>query len=468
MAQDYFINESIFLEDVYMRKNLTVTGILSALNFSFPGLDALSGNWQNTYLTVSALSASWGTDNAYDLAVRALTANWQNTYTTVSSYSASWGVDNTNGKYLPLSGGIVTGPVKLLSSFEIGSGYTILYISDTAVGIGTETPNETLTVVGNISASGSYFGDGSNLTGLVGDNNYYVYNPNNGEYKLAAAYAEALVDSTSDKVYFQVYDTTLILDGVSYEITDNMPSTLRRAISAAAASSYDTSNWQNTYTTVSTYSASWSNAGNSVDTGIRAISANWQNTYTTVSSFSGDWGVFQKGAGTNSIQPSNSFNQAISNYSSIIGGKHAVTSHEGEIAFTNSRFNNLSGSFQKSFFTLSTTTDSSNKYKNLALDGATSYFVIPNNTIYYFNVNVSCLNTVTNFCNVYYIKGFVKNISNTLTLSPFTIKEQVEEDSNLKADVFINNTNKTLSIQVTGSNDITYWGGSLDTIKIKF
>jgi hypothetical protein len=298
MAQDYFINESIFLEDVYMRKNLTVTGILSALNFSFPGLDALSGNWQNTYLTVSALSASWGTDNAYDLAVRALTANWQNTYTTVSSfsaswgddnsidtgvraitgdwqntfttvntysanwqntyttvssYSASWGMDNTNGKYLPLSGGTLTGD---------------------------------LTVAGDISASGSYFGDGSNLTGLVGHYTHYVYNTNNGEYKLAAAYAGALADSVSDKVYFQVLDTTLTLDGVSYEIVDNMPSTLRRAISAAEASSYDTVNWQNTYTTVSSYSASW---GNNVSEPLTAVDVIFQtnSNYTALPEHSG-------------------------------------------------------------------------------------------------------------------------------------------------------------------------------------
>lgn len=41
--------------------------------------------------------------------------------------------------------------------------------SDGLAGFGTTTPNEKLTVVGNVSATGSYHGNGSNLSGIVGN-----------------------------------------------------------------------------------------------------------------------------------------------------------------------------------------------------------------------------------------------------------------------------------------------------------
>ena len=65
-----------------------------------------------------------------DTEVRALTANWESTYLTVSSLSASWA--STTADYLPLSGGALTG-----------------------------------TITGDLSATGSFYGDGSNLTGII-------------------------------------------------------------------------------------------------------------------------------------------------------------------------------------------------------------------------------------------------------------------------------------------------------------
>lgn len=44
-------------------------------------------------------------------------------------------------------------------------------------------------------------------------------------------------------------------------------------------------NWENTYTTVNNNSSSWANVGSDVS----LISANWENTYSTVSTNSGDW-----------------------------------------------------------------------------------------------------------------------------------------------------------------------------------
>jgi len=74
---------------------------------------------------------------APDTEVRALTANWESTYTTVQSNSATiW--DNslsnqyTHTNFLPLSGGTLIG-----------------------------------TILGDLSATGSFYGDGSKLTGIV-------------------------------------------------------------------------------------------------------------------------------------------------------------------------------------------------------------------------------------------------------------------------------------------------------------
>ena len=66
-------------------------GALSAqVNATTTFLTAYSGNWQNTYTTVCAYSASWGTGGGGGSNVSGISGNWQNTYTTVSANSANW------------------------------------------------------------------------------------------------------------------------------------------------------------------------------------------------------------------------------------------------------------------------------------------------------------------------------------------------------------------------------------------
>ena len=121
--------------------------------------------------------------------------------TTVTSY--------VNNNFVPLSGGSITGnlsvqgnltyidtSVAVTSAMYIdtnssetalritqkGSGDVIrvedsdnpdsspfIVNSDGLAGFGTALPNEKLTVVGNVSATGSYYGNGSNLSGIVGN-----------------------------------------------------------------------------------------------------------------------------------------------------------------------------------------------------------------------------------------------------------------------------------------------------------
>ena len=145
---------------------------LSSVDLSFL---SVSADWNSVYNTVLANSAvNWnyqGTD------LKDLSANWQSTLTTVSSNSAKWESVYSNvatnsatyatsnfvqGNFLPLSGGIVQG------EFQAGTGTAaVLTVSGSKVGINTEDPNQSLTVIGNVSATGVYYGDGSNLTGVI-------------------------------------------------------------------------------------------------------------------------------------------------------------------------------------------------------------------------------------------------------------------------------------------------------------
>jgi hypothetical protein len=113
--------------------------------FKYQGADlkALSANWQSTFTTVQSASATWNeaytliqansatweTDSSGDLEVRALSANWEGTFNTVQSNSATnW--DNSlannyaDSKFLPLSGGDLTGAISL-SNVQVEQGTTL-------------------------------------------------------------------------------------------------------------------------------------------------------------------------------------------------------------------------------------------------------------------------------------------------------------------------------------------------------
>ena len=90
------------------------------------GLTSLSGNWQNTYTSVTANSANWGT--AYTLAtgLTSLSSNWQNTYTTVNTNSGSWAAGGSGGggvyRYFSSATGALTASIIPLSGGNTASG----------------------------------------------------------------------------------------------------------------------------------------------------------------------------------------------------------------------------------------------------------------------------------------------------------------------------------------------------------
>ena len=179
-------------------------------------------------------------------------------------------------------------------------------------------------------------------------------------------------------------------------------------------------------------------------------------------------GLLNTAIGSHSNVAGGRCNTASGAYSSILGGRNSIASSYGEIAHSASSFNSISGSFQHSIFTLSTITSSSVP-KNLALDGNVLYLTLSGNIVYHFNTNILAVNTTNGLSNFYTIKGIVKNINNNISLSPTTIKEELEEDTNMDVDVYIDTINKYMTLQVIGASAQNIrWGAVLDTVRITY
>jgi hypothetical protein len=126
----------------------TVCALSSEWSSGGSVLRSLSSNWQSTYVTVCALSASWGSGGSV---LRSLSGNWQSTYATVCALSASWGSGANLSNYLPLSGGTITGTLAVTGTTNLSG--NLIVRSGQNVGIGTNNPNQALTVVGSVCAT---------------------------------------------------------------------------------------------------------------------------------------------------------------------------------------------------------------------------------------------------------------------------------------------------------------------------
>jgi len=145
-------------------KDLTVNGEISAYGSIWTSGDFISGGREifsiiypdiNKGLSVytNVNSNSGNLDSVYT-SVNVNSANWDSVYTNVSSYSATYATyDYVNSNFLNLTGGIIDGSLSVLSSFEVGNGDTILFVSGGKVGINTELPTVELTVNGSISSN---------------------------------------------------------------------------------------------------------------------------------------------------------------------------------------------------------------------------------------------------------------------------------------------------------------------------
>lgn len=237
-------NGAVFLNEVDVSNNLIINVLdpVSAQDAVTKNYaDALSATLQISINTVETnLTSSLTSVSAY------AEDQFLNVNTELDEVSAYVDVQfndvNTFIKtnFLPLSGGNLTGSVTTLGSIsalgaivalsglKISGGTTgnvSLFVEEGKLGINTETPNEALTVVGSVSATSIFYGDGS---GLINTDNLNV---------------NTVVQNTS-------------------------------------------ANWNDVYSTVQTNSATeWNYQG----TDLKNLSANWESTFNTVYSLSSSW-----------------------------------------------------------------------------------------------------------------------------------------------------------------------------------
>jgi len=245
-------------------KDFTVNGEISASgsiwtsgSFISAGKELLSiiypdiNKGLSVYTNVNSNSAN---SNSVYTSVNANSANWDSVYTNVNSNSANYVTSNyVNSNFLNLTGGIIDGSLSVLSSFEVGNGDTVLFVSGGKVGINTELPNVELTVIGSISSNNVIYD-------LLGNSNQWnsVYtNLNSNSANSNSVYTSVNASSGNwDSVYTSVKDTS--------------------------------ANWDNAYTNVYSYSASW----NDVHTTVQDTSANWESVYSNVNTNSATYATY--------------------------------------------------------------------------------------------------------------------------------------------------------------------------------
>jgi len=301
-------------------------------------IENTSANWNTSYTLVCANSTTWNSVSSvygkYDVAYNTLTGasgNWQNTFTVLTGNSAKWNDTYTNvqtnsskwltgggdvnllASNLTISGNAVivgsltaqggisqtntsvvstsafnvvnigntnalevskTQTTGAIATFNSG-GSPVLYISPlNKVGINTSSPNEALTVVGNISASGTIYG--------TVPPEYTVFKNNSARYEASDTYFSTLCGLLTSK---PSYDSAFsFVSGISSNLNNfvNLSAPLYNA--AYSVVTAQSANNNSSYNTLCTISASFG-----IDTQFRANSANYATAYNYVSATSGAW-----------------------------------------------------------------------------------------------------------------------------------------------------------------------------------
>ena len=274
-----------------------------------------SANWNNTYTSVSNTSANW--NNTYT-SVSNTSANWDNTYTSVQANSGNWNTGYNTAIALNLSSGLWNGTYTAVSAasgnwnsaYNISTDYqaasstfaTYTYTNNTFFPLSggtilgdTKVKFGDLTVYGNISATGSinysntFISTTSSLCALANSSypipGLYVSQAGTGD--IATFY-----DVSTNREVFHVGGSEGY-PGVGVNTSfPNKAFTVVGDISATGIiynNNFDSTNWNGTYTTVQTNSATnWNYQGSD----LKALSADWvggNSAYTTVNASSANW-----------------------------------------------------------------------------------------------------------------------------------------------------------------------------------
>ena len=187
--------------------DLSFLSVSGNWNNTFNTVSSLSSNWNTAYTTIQSASGNWGADFTAYTNLTANSGNWQSTYTTVSSNSANWNTAyNTATAYQGVSGTFATN-----TSLNTVSGNLYTLVGNTSALLTPNTTTNSLT---------------SQLVLTTTFNNYQT--------NVAGATATLLPTS--------VYQNT---SGLFVQNT---------AINSL------TGNWQSTYNTVSSLSSNWNTA----------------------------------------------------------------------------------------------------------------------------------------------------------------------------------------------------------------
>jgi len=212
------------------------------------------------------------------------------------SFDSSPTVPSVNGVFLPLSGGTLTGLLSTTDSvyvdgtFEAGSGATVaLFVDNNLVGVNTETPNEALTIVGNVSATGTiYSAEGNSVNWQDAYTNLIS---NSAAYLSSVDLSFLSVSANWDSVYSTVESNSANWDsayqiGTAYSLAS---STFLTYESDSQTLSFDEGTKDLTVSNGNTISLSALVDLTATDIGVRALTANWENTYSTVQNTSATW-----------------------------------------------------------------------------------------------------------------------------------------------------------------------------------
>ena len=159
-------SSSAYWNNAYTNLVYNSAAYLSGTNVNLGDIPSLSSYWNEAYTNLIYNSANYL--SAYDMSlVNANSANWNNTYTQYSSNSASYAtIGFVNGKFLPLSGGSITGNLVIqgsLTALGTSTFANTIFTTTSALSVINTGPGPALYVyqaAGPYDVASFYDGDG--------------------------------------------------------------------------------------------------------------------------------------------------------------------------------------------------------------------------------------------------------------------------------------------------------------------